>query len=203
VGPRLWRRAVSPAISGCRRAFSGRYPPGRQRPDTLGTRGSRARWTGEAGDAIGAREQFAALLQTYERAFDPDHWKTLNVRTRHACRLSLMALVWGDQPQAGDARRRRARVSGPGAGLPCLWAAFFLARASPYAVVLPGVQRERQALPPDRAAGADRLRLRDLIKRGARPRDREEQFRVSMPACGQQPPVPAGGGDHLFARRPG
>jgi hypothetical protein len=53
---------------------------GRQHPDTLGTRVSRARWTGEAGDAAGARDQFAALLPTYERAFDPDYWNTLNVR---------------------------------------------------------------------------------------------------------------------------
>src|SRR5438128_550490 len=44
--------------------------------------------------------------------------------------------------------------------------ALLLAHASPHAVVLPGVQRERQALPADRAAGADRFRLRDLVKGG-------------------------------------
>src|SRR5580704_171881 len=80
--------------------------------------------------------------------------------------------------------------------------ALLLAYASPHAVVLPGVQREGQALPPDGAAGVDRLRLRDLVKGGARRGDREEQFRVSMPACGQ-PPVPAGGSDRLVARRAG
>ena len=36
-----------------------------------------------------------------------------------------------------------------------------------------------------------------------RPGDGEGQFRVSMPACGQQPPVPAGDSDHLVAQRPG
>ena len=66
------------------------------------------------------------------------------------------------------------------------------AYACPYAVVLPGVQREGQALPPDGAAAADRLRLRDPIKGGTRCGDREEQFTIGMPACGQQPLVPAG-----------
>ena len=72
--------------------------------------------------------------------------------------------------------------------------ALVLAHASPRAVVLPGVQREGQALPPDGVAGADRLGLRDLIKGGARRGDREEQFRVGMPACGQLPPVPLDAG---------
>jgi hypothetical protein len=40
-------------------------------------------------------------------------------------------------------------VSGPGRCSPCPWAALFLAHASPHAVVLSGVQREGQALPPD------------------------------------------------------
>src|SRR5258707_8861835 len=44
--------------------------------------------------------------------------------------------------------------------------ALLLAHASPHAVVLPGVQREGQALPADWAAGADRLRPRDLVKGG-------------------------------------
>ena len=63
-----------------------------------------------------------------------------------------------------------------------------LAHASPYAVVLHGVQREGQALPPDGAAGADRLGLRDLIKGGTRRGDREEQFGSACrhaASCGQ------------------
>jgi len=73
----------------------------------------------------------------------------------------------------------------------------------PYAVVLPGVQRESQALAPDGAAGADRRGLGDLIQGGARCGDREEQFRVSMPACGQLPPVPVRDGHRLVVWGPG
>jgi len=94
-------------------------------------------------------------------------------------------------------------VSGPGRCSPCPWAALFLAHASPHAVVLSGVQREGQALPPDGAAGADRFRLGDLVHGGARRRDRKEQFRVSIPACGQLQPVPVGDSDPLVTRRPG
>ena len=35
---------------------------GPEHPDTLRARADLARWTGEAGDAAGARDQFAALL---------------------------------------------------------------------------------------------------------------------------------------------
>ena len=35
---------------------------GPEHPDTLTARADLARWTGEAGDAAGARDQFAALL---------------------------------------------------------------------------------------------------------------------------------------------
>ena len=35
---------------------------GPEHPDTLTARGNLALWTGEAGDAAGARDQFAALL---------------------------------------------------------------------------------------------------------------------------------------------
>jgi hypothetical protein len=37
-------------------------------------------WTGEAGDAAGARDQFAALLPVIERVFGPEHRKTQEVR---------------------------------------------------------------------------------------------------------------------------
>ena len=40
---------------------------GPEHPDTLPARGDLARWTGEAGDAAGARDQFAALLPVVER----------------------------------------------------------------------------------------------------------------------------------------
>ena len=39
-----------------------------------------ARWTGEAGDAAGARDQFAALLPAYERVLGSEHPHTLSAR---------------------------------------------------------------------------------------------------------------------------
>ena len=49
-------------------------------PDTLWTRAHLARWTGEAGDAVGARDQFAELLPMRERVSGPEHPDTLAVR---------------------------------------------------------------------------------------------------------------------------
>ena len=70
-------------------------------PDHRGTLSARyefARWTGNAGDAAGARDQFAALLPDYERVLGPDHPETLSVRDTLA--------VWignaGDVPGARD-----------------------------------------------------------------------------------------------------
>ena len=40
---------------------------GAEHPDTLTARANLASWTGEAGDAAGARDQFAALLPVRER----------------------------------------------------------------------------------------------------------------------------------------
>ena len=40
---------------------------GPEHPETLKSRGNLAYWTGEAGDAAGARDQFAALLPLLER----------------------------------------------------------------------------------------------------------------------------------------
>lgn len=44
------------------------------------TRSNLAHWTGEAGDAAGARDQYAALLPLQERALGPDHPDTLTTR---------------------------------------------------------------------------------------------------------------------------
>ena len=53
---------------------------GPEHPDTLTTRASLARWTGEAGDAAGARDQFAALLPVVERIFGREDAYTLIAR---------------------------------------------------------------------------------------------------------------------------
>ena len=74
----LIARATSPldrAGGGCgrgpgpvRRAAAGRRAGlGAEHPETLTTRANLACWTGEAGDAAGARDQFAALLPVCER----------------------------------------------------------------------------------------------------------------------------------------
>jgi tetratricopeptide repeat protein len=53
---------------------------GPELPGTLWTRGNLARWTGEAGDAAGARDQYAVLLPIEERVLGPEHPDTLTTR---------------------------------------------------------------------------------------------------------------------------
>jgi len=53
---------------------------GPEHPDTLTARGNLARWTGRAGDAAGARDQFAALLPIRERVSGPGHPDTRATR---------------------------------------------------------------------------------------------------------------------------
>jgi hypothetical protein len=57
------------------RAESDAY--GSEHPDTLAARREVARWTGDAGDAAGARDQFAALLPVCERVLGSEHPDTL------------------------------------------------------------------------------------------------------------------------------
>jgi hypothetical protein len=66
-----------------------------EHPDTLSTRHSLARWSGNAGDAAGARDQFAALLPIQERVLGPEHPHTLATRT------SLAHWTERSQGQAG------------------------------------------------------------------------------------------------------
>ena len=54
---------------------------GPEHRDTLAARSSVASWTGQAGDAAGARDQLAALLPIRERVQGPEHPDTL--ATRH------------------------------------------------------------------------------------------------------------------------
>jgi hypothetical protein len=53
---------------------------GPEHPDTLTARGNLAHCTGAAGDAAGARDQFAALLPIEERVLGPEHPETQNDR---------------------------------------------------------------------------------------------------------------------------
>jgi Tetratricopeptide repeat len=70
---------------------------GPEHPDTLITRGNLALWTGQAGDAAAARDQFAALLPIEERVMGPERRDTLTTRGN-------LALWTG---QAGDAAGAR------------------------------------------------------------------------------------------------
>ncbi len=58
---------------------------GPDHPGTLSALYEFARWAGNAGDAAGARDQFAALLPDYERVLGPDHPEPC--RPRHPCRV--------------------------------------------------------------------------------------------------------------------
>ena len=53
-------------------------------PETLSDRANMARFTGEAGDAASARDQFTALLPVSARLLGPDHPNTLLARVRLA-----------------------------------------------------------------------------------------------------------------------
>ena len=85
---------------------------GAEHPATLTSRASLARWTGEAGDAAGARDQYAALLPVFERVSGSEHPDTLT--TRHE-----LARWTGEAGDAAGARDQyamllpvRERVSG-------------------------------------------------------------------------------------------
>ena len=53
---------------------------GPEHPGTMATRSNLAYWTGEAGDAAGARDQLAALLPIRERVLGAEHPHTLATR---------------------------------------------------------------------------------------------------------------------------
>jgi len=83
-------------------AYSGSYPAARdlcqliadayrdsdaygpEHPNTLAALYELGRWTGQAGDAAGARDQLAALLPIRERVLGPDHPDTLTTRSQLA-----------------------------------------------------------------------------------------------------------------------
>jgi hypothetical protein len=72
-----------------------------ERPDTLNARSHLAAWTGEAGDAAGAFDQFAALVPVRERVSGPDHPHTLAARSQ----LAVWTGEAGDPASAGDRSR--------------------------------------------------------------------------------------------------
>jgi hypothetical protein len=90
---------------------SGDYGP--EHPSTLTARAHLAFWTGRAGDAAWARDQYAALLPIRERVSGPEHPGTLDARAN-------LAGWTGDAEDAAGARDQYAallpiieRVQGP------------------------------------------------------------------------------------------
>ena len=77
------------------------YAAGPEHPGALATRSELAYSAGQAGDAAGARDQFAALLPVAERVLGPEHPDTL------AARASLA--YWTGQ--AGDAAAARVQFA--------------------------------------------------------------------------------------------
>jgi hypothetical protein len=105
----MWRLATSVGSSGsypvARDLFQriadayredGDYGP--EHPATLTARSNLARWTGQAGDAAGARDQFAALLPVRERVQGAEHPHTLAARSN----LAYWAGRAGDAAGARD-----------------------------------------------------------------------------------------------------
>ena len=120
------RTALDPASNGMRQmarylGYSGSYPAARdlfgliadaytesdaygpEHPSTLNARNDLALWTGQAGDAAGARDQFAALLPVQERVQGPEHPDTLTARHN-------LALWSGEAGDAAGARDQYAAL---------------------------------------------------------------------------------------------
>jgi hypothetical protein len=86
---------------------------GPEHPDTLAARGSVARWTGNAGDAAGARDQLAALLPVRERVLGPEHPDTLIARHNLATWTGEAGDAAGARDQFAALLPIRERVLGP------------------------------------------------------------------------------------------
>ena len=110
-GRRGMRPGPATSSPSCCPSRSGSRAPSTR--DTLVARHDLAPWTGEAGDAAGARDQYAALLPIVERVQGPEHPDTLG--TRHE-----LARWTGEAGDAAGARDQlavllpiRERVLGP------------------------------------------------------------------------------------------
>ena len=81
--------------------------------DTLAARHELAHWAGEAGDAAGARDQFAALLPVIERVLGPVHPDTLTTRSNLATWTGEAGDAAGARDQFAALLSIEERVSGP------------------------------------------------------------------------------------------
>ncbi len=78
-----------------------------EHPATLAARHSLARWTGEAGEAAAARDQFAALLPIRERVSGPERPATLFIRGN----LAILTGVAGRRPRPATSTPRCCQCS--------------------------------------------------------------------------------------------
>ena len=86
---------------------------GLEHSDTLAARHSLAYWTGEAGDAAGARDQFAALLPIEERILGPEDPGTLAARHELARWTGNAGDAAGARDQFAALLPIRERMQGP------------------------------------------------------------------------------------------
>ncbi len=86
---------------------------GPEHPDTLNARHNLAYWTGQAGDAAGARDQLAALLPIRERVQGPEHPGTLITRANLARWTGQAGDAAGARDQYAALLPIRERVQGP------------------------------------------------------------------------------------------
>ena len=85
---------------------------GAEHPDTLTARARHARWTGEAGNPAGARDQLATLLPIRERVLGPEHPDTLATRGYLAYNTGLAGDPAGARDQLATVLPIRERVLG-------------------------------------------------------------------------------------------
>jgi hypothetical protein len=86
---------------------------GPENGDTLVARSTVAQRTGDAGDAAGARDQFAALLPIQERVLGPEHPETLTARANLAYYTGEAGDAAGARDQFAALLPIRERVLGP------------------------------------------------------------------------------------------
>ena len=187
--------------------FSGSYPAARDlsrqigdaykqdeafgpdHPETLAARRDLAGWTGRAGDAAGARDQFAALLPIIERVLRSEHPDTLvtrhelavwtgeagdaaGARDQYAALLPIRERVLGpEHPRSLATRGELARWTGQ-AGDPA-------AARDQYAALLPELEERLGPEHPD--ALIARHELAYWTGRAANPAAARDQFAALLP----------------------
>ena len=99
-------------ISSPRYCLSPNARLGPEHPDTLAARASLAYWIGQAGDAVAARDRFAALLPVAERILGPEHPDTLVNRHNLANFTGYAGDAAAARDQFAALHRVRERVFG-------------------------------------------------------------------------------------------